>query len=54
MLATVAMGWTNWVELEHHAPVHARFTPEPAHTRQYDALYREFRTRYQVESRHTP
>ncbi len=51
MLGAVAMGWTSWAELEQHAPVQARFVPEPDRTRQYDALYREFRTRYQVESR---
>ncbi len=51
MLTAVAMGWTDWQSLERHAPVQARFTPDPAHARLYDAMYREFRARYRVESR---
>ncbi|MCX7993656.1 MAG: FGGY-family carbohydrate kinase [Fimbriimonadales bacterium] len=51
MLGAVAMGWTEWTQLEPHTPVQARFTPNPSHTRLYDALYREFRARYRVESR---
>ncbi|MFN7162131.1 MAG: carbohydrate kinase, partial [Fimbriimonadales bacterium] len=51
MLGAVAMGWTDWRRLEQAAPVQAQFTPDPSHTRLYDALYREFRTRYRVESR---
>lgn len=51
MLGAVAMGWTDWTRLEQHAPVQAKFSPDPTATRQYDALYREFRTRYRVESR---
>jgi len=51
MLAAVAMGWTDWHSLERSCPVQARFTPDPAHARLYDAMYREFRARYRVESR---
>ncbi len=51
MLGAVAMGWTDWVQLERCAPVQAKFTPDAARTRLYDALYREFRARYRVESR---
>ncbi len=50
MLGAVAMGWTDWTQLEPATPVQAKFTPDPAHTRLYDALYREFRARYRVES----
>ncbi len=51
MLGAVAMGWTDWRRLEQATPVQAQFTPDPSHTRLYDALYREFRARYRVESR---
>ncbi|MCS7209954.1 MAG: FGGY-family carbohydrate kinase [Fimbriimonadales bacterium] len=51
MLGAVGMGWTDWGLLERYAPVQARFTPNPDAARLYDALYREFRTRYRVESR---
>ncbi len=51
MLGAVAMGWTDWTQLERCAPVQAKFTPDPVHTRLYDALYHEFRARYRVESR---
>lgn len=51
MLAAVAMGWTDWQALERHAPVQARFVPNPAHARLYQTMYREFRARYRVESR---
>lgn len=51
MLGAVAMGWTDWTSLEQHAPVQAKFIPNPTTRRTYDALYREFRARYRVESR---
>ncbi|MCX7926181.1 MAG: FGGY-family carbohydrate kinase [Fimbriimonadales bacterium] len=51
MLGAVAMGWTDWTHLERCAPVQAHFAPDPENTRRYDALYREFRVRYRVESR---
>jgi xylulokinase len=51
MLAAVAMGYADWQSLERSCPVQARFTPDPERARLYDALYREFRARYRVESR---
>jgi xylulokinase len=51
MLAAVAMGWTDWHSLERSCPVQARFAPDPARARLYEAMYREFRARYRVESR---
>jgi len=51
MLAAVAMGWTDWRSLERCTPVQARFAPDPARVRLYDAMYHEFRARYRVESR---
>jgi len=51
MLAAVAMGYADWQSLERSCPVQARFTPDTARARLYDAMYREFRARYRVESR---
>jgi xylulokinase len=51
MLAAVAMGWTDWRSLERCTPVQARFVLDPARAHLYDAMYREFRARYRVESR---
>jgi xylulokinase len=51
MLAAIALGWTDWQSLERCTPVQARFAPDPARVRLYDAMYHEFRARYRVESR---
>jgi len=51
MLAAVAMGYADWQSLERSCPVQARFAPDHARARLYEAMYREFHARYRVESR---
>ncbi|MFQ3610757.1 MAG: FGGY-family carbohydrate kinase [Fimbriimonadales bacterium] len=51
MLASVAMGWSDWQTLADTVPVQATFSPNPVNRTLYDELYTEFQRLYRMERR---
>lgn len=51
ILGLVSVGWNDWKTLARNTPVRQVYHPNPAHTRLYEELSREFLSRYRWESR---